>query len=231
MRLATPSSCNFWLNVNKISFRKRAKPYLGACFVYLGVKKKALGIVSVIFFLLVHSMGLWEGYSRLFSFVALPLFALTYLILTLLLLREIINAIYLKFASKRQNITIILLLAVLGLTAWRPFGIINFSSFEAKAVLIAQREGVASCTETLYLKENGRFRHRSVCFGIQENTGDYTLANDTVYFSNARGWRFSYGVIHRCTNGGTTPTNCLSLYQSTSDKEPFILPVTLMEIP
>lgn len=195
------------------------------------MKSKLLAIITVTFFLLVHTMVLWEGYLGASAIPVFLLFALMYLILAILLAREILRAINLKFASKQQNITIFLLLAVLGLTAWRPAGIINFNSLEAKAVLIAEHEGAANCTVMFRLNENGRFRHRSVCFGIEETTGNYRLSNDTVYFSDTRGWPYSYGIIKRNDSSLSTAGHRILLYGPLDDKKPVAIPVNLLKIP
>jgi len=65
-----------------------------------------------------------------------------------------------------------------------PNGLMNFSQFESKSLLIAYREGSANCNTTLKLKENHRFIETDICFGITETTGEYRVSGDTIYFEN-----------------------------------------------
>lgn len=48
--------------------------------------------------------------------------------------------------------------------------------------LRAHIEGSANCTNTMLLLKDGRFRERSVCFGITTNSGTYHFEQDTFYF-------------------------------------------------
>ena len=63
-----------------------------------------------------------------------------------------------------------------------PGGIIDFEKFESETILIAQREGVANCTNRLKFKVDGSFLERAVCFGIEEIRGNYKLKGDTIFF-------------------------------------------------
>ena len=76
--------------------------------------------------------------------------------------------------------------AVLSLTFFKPFGLIDFDKLEGSDVLVAKREGAANCMTTLKLKHNFTFSERNVCFGVTETKGTFRVANDTIYFENVQ---------------------------------------------
>lgn len=73
----------------------------------------------------------------------------------------------------------------LGLIFLMPSGIVNFDKLEGEDLLIAQRQGAASCMTTFKIKPNNKFKETSVCFGVFEVRGNYEIRNDTIFFSDA----------------------------------------------
>ncbi len=91
-----------------------------------------------------------------------------------------------RFKDKQRLISIGLILIVLCLTIYRPFGLINYEKFEGNDILIAEREGIANCMTYIKLKENNNFTNREFCFGETEIKGEYKIKNDTIYFDNVK---------------------------------------------
>ncbi|WNM20323.1 hypothetical protein [Flavobacterium capsici] len=148
------------------------------------MKSKLWLTLTVLLFLVVNTSYFWMGK---FGSLALPVFIiliLVFLVLCFALLQQFYFLIKDNFKDRNKNLTIGLMCTLLVLTFFKPKGIINFESFESKAVLIAQREGVANCMTILKLKENNRFKERVVCFGISEVTGNYRIKNDTIFFND-----------------------------------------------
>ena len=110
------------------------------------------------------------------------LLILSFLVLTVLLFRQIYISIKEKFVDKQRLIVIVILSVTLVLPIFFPGGLINFEKFESESILIAQREGSANCLTTLKLKANKKFNERTVCFGITEITGTYNIKGDTIFF-------------------------------------------------
>ncbi len=145
-------------------------------------------------------MYYWEGKLGLFAFPVFILLAAVYLGLVIALIRQIYFLIKEKFTKKQRLFKAGLLVVVLALTSYRPFGLVDFEKLESADLLIAEREGAANCTTTLKLKDDFTFKERTVCFGVTEMKGTYYIQNDTIYFDNASGgWRgddyYKFAVI------------------------------------
>ena len=125
-----------------------------------------------------------------------------FLILATAFLFQLFKSISEKFKSNSRTFLLVVMALVIGLTLYKPFGLIDFDKLEGKDLLVAQREGVANCMTTLKLKEGGIFVERSVCFGIKKTNGKYKLENDTIWFSDTkRGVDFyEFGVIKEIRN-------------------------------
>lgn len=161
---------------------------------------KPLLFTTIAFFILVNSAYFWESQLGLFVFAALLTLALIFIILFVSLIRQISLSIKERFVNKHRIYFIILLVLVLTLAVFKPYGFINFEKWESNSVLIAQREGTANCLTTFKLKENRKFSERNLCFGISETTGTYRIKNDTIYFENMKLGRgedkyYEYAVI------------------------------------
>jgi hypothetical protein len=102
------------------------------------------------------------------------------------LLRQIYFSLREKFTNRQRLFLVGLLTIVLSLTAYKPFGLVDFDKFEGGDLLIAEREGAANCMTTLKLKDDLTFRERNVCFGVGEIKGSYHLQNDTIYFDKVQ---------------------------------------------
>jgi len=146
------------------------------------LKNKGLIITAIIFFLIVNTTYYWEGKLGLFAFPAFLILVIIYFGLVIALLRQLNFVIIEKFKYKSRLLNIGLLILVLTLTFFKPFGLINFDKLEGDNILIAEREGAANCMTTLILKDDYTFKERNVCFGVTEINGKYHLQNDTIYF-------------------------------------------------
>lgn len=148
------------------------------------MKSKRLIIATVLFFILVNTTYYWEGKLGLFAILAFLLLSFVYFILTIILFRQLYFSIKEKLANKTRLLTIGILILVLTLVFYKPYGLINFDQLQGDDILIAEREGSANCMTTFKLKDNYTFREKSVCFGVTEVKGKYYLLNDTIFFSN-----------------------------------------------
>jgi hypothetical protein len=189
--------------------------------------KNKLLLVTVLLFLLINTQYFWE---EMLGFFAMPLtlvFAITFLVLVFQVLRQIYLSARERFRDKQRIYKITLVIILLTLVVLRPFGLIDYRVFESENVLVAEREGVANCMTTLMLKESGRFRMRSVCFGVDEETGTYTFNKDTLKLNYAsfRGGDngFKYGILD-------TADKSLKLYRTALDTLPIPLYVSKNEI-
>ncbi|RFZ94518.1 hypothetical protein D0C36_02940 [Mucilaginibacter conchicola] len=160
--------------------------------------KSKLLFFSVLVFLIVNTLYFWEGALGGFNMLLWPFLAIVVTVLFFGALRQLYFAAKEHFKNKQRLYKACLVLLLLALIALRPYGIINYSDFESKSVLIAGREGVANCTTTLMLKQNGRFKMRNICFGIDDEIGLYTINKDTIKFSNPSSRntnRYDYAVL------------------------------------
>jgi len=107
-----------------------------------------------------------------------------FVILSVLLVRQIFLLIEENFQDRKRVAIIGLMIFVLATSFLFPGGLIDFEKFESESLLIAQREGAANCMTTLKLNANHKFKERNVCFGIAETTGNYRIVGDTIYFEN-----------------------------------------------
>jgi hypothetical protein len=148
------------------------------------MKQKGLLITTLLFFLIINTNYFWEGKLGLFAFPTFFILVIVYLVLGILLLRQLIFSYKEKFRDRQRLIIIGVMIVVLTVTLLKPDGLINFDKLQGKDLLIAEREGAANCMTILKLKENNTFIARSVCFGVSEIKGDYEQKEDTIYFKN-----------------------------------------------
>ncbi len=148
------------------------------------MKPKPLVIFIIIFFIIVNSIGSWEGKLGIFAFPLFIALFICYVLLFILFVRQLFLLAKEKLADKQRLITSITLALVLTLTFFKPHGLINFDDLRGKNLLIADYEGAGSCNSTLKFKENNKFVNRDICFGIDEITGTYYRKGDTLFFQN-----------------------------------------------
>jgi hypothetical protein len=150
------------------------------------LKNKGLIISAIIFFLLVNTTYYWEGKLGLFAFPTFVLLLIVFIGLLISLLRQIYFSLTEKFANRQRLYLVGLLVIVLALTAYKPFGLVDFDKLEGGDLLVAEREGAANCMTTFKLKDDFTFRERNVCFGVGEIKGRYHFQNDTIYFDKVQ---------------------------------------------
>lgn len=102
-----------------------------------------------------------------------------------------------NYPSKSHKIVLVSILVLMGLIIYKPRGFITDELIYGEDVLYANSEGVASCTQSLSFKKDGKFLNKSVCFGTNREVGNYTYRNDTIYFDSLEKTQYKFGVIHR----------------------------------
>lgn len=156
--------------------------------------------IAIIFFLLVNTTYLWMGDLGFYGMILSIVLFLIFIGLSIALMVYLFMSIREKLQKRESNITTGILIIVLSLTFFMPFGLVNYGAFEAKDILIAQREGVANCTITLKLKENQQFISKDICFGISQTKGNYFVSGDTVVFEKVNTGRgkekfYEFGIL------------------------------------
>ncbi|TCL00096.1 hypothetical protein EV198_3112 [Roseivirga ehrenbergii] len=187
------------------------------------MKQKRLVISTLLLFLIVNTISLWDGKL---GFLAFPLFLLlvvVYLILAVLVFRQLFFAIREKFKDKQRLGVIGALTIVLTLILLKPNGLIDFDKLQGEDLLVAEREGAANCMTTLKLKENNTFTERSVCFGVTEIKGNYELKGDTVFFRNVGVSRnkksyYKFAVIYKSKTNKIKYLGDIVLYDNAKHK-------------
>jgi amino acid transporter len=138
------------------------------------MKNKALLIITVIFFLLVQSRYYLEDLFTTDRFpfmemVSVFVLFLVFIILVMSFLFQVEKAFKEKFNNRSRLYLITFMLFALGVTVWRPFGLVDFEKFEGKDVFVANAEGAANCNSILKLKDN-------------KIKGTYSITGDTIKF-------------------------------------------------
>ena len=156
------------------------------------MKKNAVLITTILFFLLVNTCYFWEPLLGDWSVPLVLILVLGYFVLLIVVVVQIYFLIKERFSNKSRVFHTIGLAMVLVLTFLKPFGMIDFTQFESEDILVAEREGAANCMTTFELKKDFTFKERKVCFGVTEITGGYNTMNDTLYFVNVKSGRREY---------------------------------------
>lgn len=186
------------------------------------MRHKALYIATIIFFIGVNTTYFWEGDLGVYSMLSFLLPCLYFIILLGCLIAQLFF-LGKENANKKPRIVLILFMTtILGLTVVFSGGIIPFSKFESKPLLIAQAEGAANCMTTLTLRANKTFVESTVCFGTSKTTGNYYISGDTIYFSNVSPGRgnspnYAYGVITQLQSPNAPSESVLIRYESSTD--------------
>ena len=100
--------------------------------------------------------------------------------------------------NRRDVVELVAIFGILCIIAVWPYGIIQRTDIESPAIMKASRRGVAGSSYALYLKEDGTFRDRQICFGVYDETGTYRISNDTIYFFSDD-YQFDYAVMDSTT--------------------------------
>lgn len=148
------------------------------------MKYKGLLIATLVFFLLVNTAYYWESKIGIYAMITFMLLVIYFGILAILLLIQMYSLVKERLRNRQRLILTGTMIMVLSLTYAYPGGFINFENFESRSLLMARREGSANCMTVLKLREDHSFVEQSVCFGMSEVTGTYTVKNDTVFFEN-----------------------------------------------
>jgi len=178
----------------------------------------------------VNTTYYWEGKLDLFAFPAFILLVIVYFGLVVALVIQVYFLIKEKFTDKKRLLQVGLLIIVLALTFYKPFGFIDFDRLSGKDLLVANREGGGNCMTTLKLKDNNTFRERSVCFGVTEIKGRYELRGDTIFFKEVKKGRqseyYSYALIRQADTQNKKIVGAIVLYRDINDTEGFALFIT-----
>ena len=199
------------------------------------MKNKVLLLTSFILLLIVNTAFFWEGKLGSFAMVQSLILVIVYGVLIISLLYQIYLAIREKFKSIQRLISIGIVAVVLVLIYFRPDGIINFEKFQGNDLLIAEREGAANCYTTLKLKENRKFIEKSICFGVSEITGKYSIKGDSIFFSDVQLGRdvneyYQFAVIKQPASENKKIIGELKRFMNYSDTLPHELWITKNEL-
>ena len=199
------------------------------------MKNKILLLTSFILLLIVNTAFFWEGKLGSFAMVLSLILVIVYGALVISLLYQIYLAIQEKFKSTQRLISIGIVAVVLVLIYFRPDGIINFEKFQGNDLLIAEREGAANCYTTLKLKENNKFIEKSICFGVSEITGKYSIKGDSIFFSDVQLGRdkseyYQFAVIKQSASESKKIIGELKRFMNYSDTLPHELWITKNEL-
>jgi len=199
------------------------------------MKNKILLLITFILFLIVNTAFFWEGKLGSFAMILSVILVIVYGVLTISLLYQIYLAILEKLKNKQRLISISIVAVVLVLIYFKPDGIIDFEKFQGNDLLIAEREGAANCYTTLKLKEDSKFVEKSICFGISEVTGKYSIKGDSIFFSDVQLGRdgseyYQFAVIKQSTSENKKIIGELKRFMNYSDTLPHELWITKNEL-
>ena len=199
------------------------------------MKNKILLLTTFILLLIVNTTFFWEGKLGFFAMVLSLILVIVYGVLIISLLYQIYLAIREKFKSTQRLISISIVAVLLGLIYFKPDGIINFEKFQGKDLLIAEREGAANCYTTLKLKENSKFIEKSICFGVSEIKGKYSIKGDSIFFSDVQLGRdkseyYQFAVIKQSASENKKIIGELKRFMNHGDTLPHELWITKNEL-
>lgn len=186
------------------------------------MRNSGLILIALVFFFIVNTTYYWETKIGALVFPAFLFLVLIYLILIIVLIRQLILLFGEKPASKIRLLKVILLIAVLVLTGYKPSGLIDFEKIDTSSdLLIARREGTASCSTVFRLKQDSGFTIRDICFGVTETVGKYHIVNDTIYLTYGQNikWKdlkYRFAVIEEAEHYTDHPL-VLKLYKHKQD--------------
>jgi hypothetical protein len=195
------------------------------------MKNKSIIIGAILFFLLLNTSLLWEKLPGFWDMGITAVLIIAFLSLMVVLLVQIVLIIIGRFKNKEKNISTAVLASVLLLSILFPYGIVDSAIFEEPNLIYAQYEGVANCTETLKIKQSGRFKHSSICFGVDEYEGAYKIIGDTIklqYESKAPlQSKLAYGIIKLDSIVSENDIGTIMYYRDLRDEKP--IPLTIAQ--
>ena len=98
---------------------------------------------------------------------------------------------FLDVEKDNTRVLIFILTVSLAFTQYvRPYGLINFESFEKETVFEASQVGGGNCNTKLKLYHNLTFVERERCFGTSTKRGTWKLSNDTIFFAKPKSFIF-----------------------------------------
>lgn len=150
------------------------------------MKHKAIYITALIFFLVFNTAYFWENFTGIWHLPIILILLSTFIFLLVVFFKHLILTIKEKFKAKSRLKVLTTLFIILGLTIYKPYGIINFAYFESETLFSSQIEGAANCMTYFELKKNGSFVEKSFCFGPSEINGKYKLKGDTIFFYESK---------------------------------------------
>jgi hypothetical protein len=200
------------------------------------MKNKLLITAAISFFVLVNTTYYWESNLGAFGMLSTLLLVTLFFILLSILFRQIFLAIKERFRNKRRLALVALLTAVLGLTSFKPSGLVNFEKLEGNDILVAEREGSANCLTIFKLKEDNKFTEKRSCFGMTKIEGTYRAVNDTIYFKTLRLARhendyYNFAVIRPSIFFKDNEHFNLVMFKDLSDTTGYELLITKNDLP
>ena len=155
-------------------------------------------ISAILLLLAVNTQFLWEGKLWVFTLLVYLLLFVCSIVLLVRLIKKVYRLIKGTDRTKQNVVECLVMAASLGLIVAYPWGIVRFPNVGAPIKLKAFHEAAGGCGSTLYLREDGSFVERSVCFGILDRKGTYRISHDTIYFSSDD-YPFDYAVMDSAT--------------------------------
>ncbi len=149
-------------------------------------------IATILIFVIINTQNYWIAEIGLLLFPIFLILLIGCIVLFLILVKSAFKILHSDKKSTGAIIQWILSILLLASIIAFPGGIVEKQYAPTK--IKAFKEGAGGCGNTLYLREDGTFLDRSVCFGIQEIEGRYQISNDTIYF-NSGNYNLDYGII------------------------------------
>jgi uncharacterized protein with PQ loop repeat len=146
------------------------------------MKKYIISIYSILLLVIVNTSFFWENLPVIFDLIILGLTFISFIVLFLVSISQIIKGFKEKFKNQIRIINICISSIVLVLIYIYPFGFMNFEKMiYDDNLLFARYEGVANGTVSLKFKKDNVFIEKSVFFGVEYNIGNYQIKNDTLF--------------------------------------------------
>lgn len=193
------------------------------------MKSKSV-IIALILFIALNTSFLWERLPSGSDFLLTMIFGFIGLILAFVFVLKLGGLFIDKFKNQNNNISVIVIGSVLIFYFFFPFGLVRNSDFDPEYYLVANREGAANCQTTIILGIDSTFIERSVCFGVDKNSGTYTIKNDTAFLSfDDNSNKETIGVLEWKEDGEKGNYGIFNYYKTLSDNKPIDLMITKLK--